>query len=286
MIRNNKESTFTIESLPANKEWDKSIAQEHVHDFKEIIFLFSGEGSFLIDDELIKLKPNTLFFIKKKQIFRIVKGIDLKGYSIKYKNEFIPSAGLTYKSTFYSKLNGYISDLKYIHFKKKGIENIKTHFYLMVNEYEEPEGAFTSKAILQHLFMGLMLKIERKAREIVIDTTEGKMGSHNRKRYTDFLNLLEENFMSNHNMEFYAEKLSLSRRKLSDLVKEFTGITAKKYLLNRVILEAKRLLAYSNKNLKEICFDLGFEYPPYFSALFKEMTGYTPNQYRKMEQQK
>ena len=38
----------------------------------------------MIDDELIDLKPNTLFFLfKKKQIFRIVKGEDLNGYSIR-----------------------------------------------------------------------------------------------------------------------------------------------------------------------------------------------------------
>ncbi len=286
MIRNNKESTFTIEPLSPSQSFEKGTKQMKGHDYKEIIFLFSGEGSLKIDDEVIKLYPNTLFFIKKNQAFRILEGIDLNGYSIKYKNEFIPSSGLTYKSTFYSKLNGYISDLKFIKFKKKGIENLKTHFNILLQEYEEPEGAFTSKAILQHLFIALILKIERKAREIVIDTTKGKMDSHNRKLYTDFLNLLEDHFMVNHNMEFYAEKLGLSRRKLSDLVKEFTGITAKKYLLNRVMLEAKRLLAYSNKSLKEICFDLGFEYPPYFSTLFKEMTGHTPNEYRKIEHQK
>ena len=286
MLRNNKESAFTIEQLTPNQSFEKGNGKMDAHDYKEIIFLFSGKGSFMIDDELIDLKPNTLFFIQKKQIFRIVKGEDLNGYSIKYKNEFIPSAGLTYKSTYYSKLNGYISDLKFIKFEKTGIENIKSHFNVLLKEYYEPEGAFTSKAIVQHLFISLILKIERKAREIVIDTTKGKIDNHNKVLYTNFLNLLEEHFMVNHNMEFYAEQLSLSRRKLSDLVKEFTGVTAKKYLLNRVMLEAKRLLAYSNKNLKEICYDLGFEYPPYFSTLFKDMTGHTPNEYRKIQQQK
>ena len=145
---------------------------------------------------------------------------------------------------------------------------------------------FTSKAIVQHLFISLILKIERKAREVVIDTTKGEINNHNKIQYTHFLNLLENNFMTNHSMDFYASQLSISRRKLSDLVKEFTGITAKRYLLDRVILEAKRLLAYSNKNLKEICYDLGFEYPAYFSTLFKDMTGHTPNEYRKIQQQK
>ncbi|WP_158839221.1 AraC family transcriptional regulator [Polaribacter sp. L3A8] len=286
MIRNNRESAFTIIPLPTDYIIDKNSKNDVTHDYKEIIFLFSGTGEFKIDDEVIKLKPNTLFFIKKNQFFKILHIKNTVGYSLKYKNEFIPSAGLNYKSSYYSKLNGYISDLKYIEFKKKGMKNLKSHFNVLLKEYYEPEEAFTSKSIVQHLFISLILKIERKARDIVIDTTKGEINNHNKILYTNFLDILEENFMTTHNMDFYADKLSLSRRKLSDLVKEFTGITAKRYLLDRVILEAKRLLAYSNKNLKEICYDLGFEYPAYFSTLFKEITGHTPNQYRKIQQQK
>ena len=286
MIRNNKESAFTIVPLPTNFTIKEEKEKTDRHDYKEIILFFSGEGEFKIDDEIINLKPNTLFFIQKNQIFKIINIKEAVGYSLKYKNEFIPSAGLNYKSSYYSKLNGYISDLKYIEFKKKGIKNLKVHFNILLKEYYEPEGAFTSKAIVQHLFISLILKIERKAREVVIDTTKGEINNHNKIQYTHFLNLLENNFMTNHSMDFYASQLSISRRKLSDLVKEFTGITAKRYLLDRVILEAKRLLAYSNKNLKEICYDLGFEYPAYFSTLFKDMTGHTPNEYRKIQQQK
>ncbi|MEP1486849.1 MAG: helix-turn-helix domain-containing protein [Algibacter sp.] len=293
MLRNNKESTFTIEPLVQTQVFEKDYEAIDSHNYKEIIFLFSGNGKLKIDDKTIDIESNTLYFIQKKQMFRILNAKNLKGYSLKYKNEFIPSAGLNYKSSFYSKLNGYISDLKYMKYKKADMDNLKSHLDVLMREYYQPEGAFTSKAILQHLFISLILKIERKARDIIIeitkyqiDITKGKSDNHNKILYTNFLDLLEENFMINHNMSFYAEELSLSRRKLSDTIKEFTGVTAKRYLLDRVILEAKRLLAYSNKSLKEICYDLGFEYPAYFSNLFKEMTGHTPNEFRKIQQKK
>ena len=284
--RNNKESTFVIEPLASNitRENHESLCKRHT--YKEIILLYSGKGEHKIDDEIIKFTPNTLYFIKIGQIHEILEGINLKGYRIKYKNEFIPSASLSYRSGFYSKFNGYVSDLKYIKFKEIGIKNLKSHFEILLQEYKEPEGAFTSKAIVQYLFISLALKIERKARDIVIKTSSVKTDNHEKMLYTKFLNLLEDNFTTIHNMEFYAKQLSLSRRKLSDLVKAYNGVTAKKYLLNRVILEAKRLLAYSNKNLKEICYDLGFENPAYFSTLFKEMTGQTPNMFRKIQHQK
>ena len=284
--RNNKESAFTITPLPKNFEKNNTSFQTQRHTYKEIILLYSGKGEHKIDDEVIKFLPNTLYFIKVGQIHTILYGEDLKGYSIKYKNEFIPTAGLTYRSGYYSKLNGYLSDLKYIKFRDIDIKNIKSHFEILLEEYNELEGAFTSKAIVQYLFISMILKIERKAREIVIQNSKIKTDNHSKNNYTKFLNLLEAHFMMQHNMEFYADKLSMPRRKLSDLVKEYNGITAKKFLLNRVILEAKRLLAYSNKNLKEICFDLGFNNPAYFSTLFKETTGKTPNMYRKIQQEK
>ncbi|MFC5047035.1 AraC family transcriptional regulator [Aquimarina hainanensis] len=284
--RNNRESTFAIEPLPSTIVRTKNEHQINKHLYKEIIFLFSGEGKHMIDDELIEFTPNTLYLINIGQVHSYIEGTNIQGYSIKYKNEFIPSSGLSYKSSFYSKLNGYIADLNYIKLAKKDVKNIRSHFQSILEEYKQPDEAFTSKAIVQYLFVSFMLKIERMAREIVIITSKTTTSNHKKTLYVKFLSLLEENFMTNHSMDFYTEKLSLSRRKLSDLVKEFSGITAKRYLLNRIILEAKRLLAYSNHNLKEICYDLGFESPAYFSTLFKEMTGKTPNEYRKMQQKK
>ena len=69
MIRNNKESAFTIVPLPTNCTIKKEKEKTDRHDYKEIILFFSGEGEFKIDDEIINLKPNTLFFIQKKPNF-------------------------------------------------------------------------------------------------------------------------------------------------------------------------------------------------------------------------
>ena len=81
-------------------------------------------------------------------------------------------------------------------------------------------------------------------------------------------------------MSYYAKQLGLSRRKLSDIVKKFHKKTAKRVHVERTMLEAKRLLAYSNMNLQQIAYHLGFEHAPYFSNRFKEEYGITPNQYR------
>ena len=51
---------------------------------------------------------------------------------------------------------------------------------------------------------------------------------------------------------------------------------------DRLVLEAKRQLAFSNRNVKEICYELGFEDPAYFSRFFRNHTGTSPHEFREI----
>jgi AraC-like DNA-binding protein len=81
-------------------------------------------------------------------------------------------------------------------------------------------------------------------------------------------------------VEYFASAMNLSPGYLSDLLKHETGKTAKEHLHIYLIEEAKNLLLNSNKNINEIAFDLGFEYPQYFNRLFKGKVGMTPLEFR------
>ncbi len=77
-----------------------------------------------------------------------------------------------------------------------------------------------------------------------------------------------------------ASMVNLSPNYLGDLLKKETGISAQEHIHNYLIETSKNLLLSSHKTVAEISFDLGFEYPQYFSRLFKKRTGQTPNEYR------
>lgn len=81
---------------------------------------------------------------------------------------------------------------------------------------------------------------------------------------------------------YLAEQVHLSPNYLSDLLKRETGMNAKDRIHHYLIEEAKNLLLNTNKTVGELAFDLGFEYPQYFSRLFKSKTGMTPLEYRSM----
>ena len=81
-------------------------------------------------------------------------------------------------------------------------------------------------------------------------------------------------------VKYCADKLNLSANYLGDLIKKETGKSAQEHIQLCLINSAKDKLFNTNKSVSEVAYELGFEYPQYFSRLFKKKTGLTPNQYR------
>ncbi|UII29122.1 helix-turn-helix domain-containing protein [Fulvivirga maritima] len=81
-------------------------------------------------------------------------------------------------------------------------------------------------------------------------------------------------------VKYMAEKLALSPKYLSDLLKQETGKTALEHIHIALVIEAKNILMGTDKTVAETAYQLGFENPPYFSRLFKKEVGVTPTEYR------
>lgn len=83
-------------------------------------------------------------------------------------------------------------------------------------------------------------------------------------------------------VKYLANKANLSPSYLSDLLKRETGLNAQDHIHYFVIEQAKNILLQTNQSVSEIAYSLGFEYPQYFSRLFKQKTGRTPIEFRNM----
>jgi AraC-like DNA-binding protein len=81
-----------------------------------------------------------------------------------------------------------------------------------------------------------------------------------------------------------ASELFMSTHYLSDLLRNLTGMNTQQHIHAYIIEQAKGLLLTTNLSVNEIAYSLGFEYPPYFSRLFKNKTGQTPREFRKMKE--
>lgn len=83
-------------------------------------------------------------------------------------------------------------------------------------------------------------------------------------------------------VKYLAENVHLSAGYLSDLLKKETGMNAQDHIHYYLIEEAKNILINTDHSVSEIAHELGFEYPQYFSKLFKRKTGKTPMEYRNL----
>lgn len=95
-----------------------------------------------------------------------------------------------------------------------------------------------------------------------------------------FIALVTEHHATHRNMAFYAEKLCLTPKYLSKLIKQASGRSAPEWIDSFVILEAKNMLKYSSVTIKEIVYKLHFPNQSVFYKFFKTHTGMTPSEYR------
>ena len=92
--------------------------------------------------------------------------------------------------------------------------------------------------------------------------------------------LVESNFKSEHSVSFYAQQLCKSPKTLSNLFAIFNQKPPSQIIQDRIIVEARRLLRYTDRSIKHITYELGFEEVSYFSNFFKKNTGVSPSDFR------
>lgn len=98
--------------------------------------------------------------------------------------------------------------------------------------------------------------------------------------FDKFMSLVLEYHVHHRSVGFYAEKLCLTPKYLSKIIKNTSGRSAPEWIDSYVILEAKNLLKYSTTPIKEIVFKLNFPNQSVFYKFFKAHTGMTPTEYR------
>ena len=99
--------------------------------------------------------------------------------------------------------------------------------------------------------------------------------------YEQFIALVSQHHNKERGMAFYADKMHITPRYLSKIIKQASGRSGPDWIDSFVVLEAKNLLKYTDKPVKEIVWQLNFSTPSVFNKFFKKHTNLTPSEYRK-----
>lgn len=249
----------------------------HVHSFYQIIWFTSGKGKHYVDFNEYEIEDNTLFFISKGQIHHFDEN-QYEGAIIHFNESFIAD-NENYVSIFL-KHNIFHSFEKEPLFKIKQTDS--KELLNIVNQMQTEMWTPNQFAhgeylkILLHLFL---IVIQRFG--IRKNCNGLSMNNPSHILFVKFRKLIEENYPQIHTVSEYAKLLNISSKSLTNCTKEISHQTPLEIINERIILEARRLLSYSEKNVNEIGFELGFEDPSYFVKFFKRYMQMLPSDYRK-----
>jgi AraC family transcriptional activator of pobA len=144
--------------------------------------------------------------------------------------------------------------------------------YTLLNAETYPAG---DDEVIRNLFRAVLLKVKQYYDEIPADR---KLTSSLVYR---FIKLLSKHYLLHREVGFYAENLSVNEKYLTQLLKRKTGKTARQFITEMVILEAKVLLNENILSVKEVAARLHFENQFHFSRFFKQYAGLSPTVYKK-----
>lgn len=137
-----------------------------------------------------------------------------------------------------------------------------------------------SAEIMYSLFRALAYRISR----VIDDRMKTRKETPSLPRHTAYFNAfieeLSHNYMQERSVGFYADRLHLTPKYLTTLLRTTTGRTATQWIDDYVVLEAKNLLKYSSMNIQEVAYYLHFPNQSFFGKYFKQHTGMTPSAYR------
>ena len=148
-------------------------------------------------------------------------------------------------------------------------------FEIFVEEFSTPDKI--QGDMLQMLLKRLIIMSTRLAKEqLIVKQLDNEQIEVIRK----FNFLVDMHYKSKRKVSDYAEMLFKSPKTLSNLFSIYNQKSPQQIILDRLALEAKRLIHFTDRQNQEIAFDLGFNDPAHFSRFFKKMTGKTPPEYR------
>ena len=270
LIHNDAPVPFVIKSMANMGIHEEGLAESpHRHNYFSIVWSLTATGKHIIDFKTYPLLPQHVFFVSPDQVHQVITDPEPTGYIILFTPEFLEKNSIR---------NDFIANLKLF---QKSDETPPLQLDAEMTETLKPFAdkmleAFNTQHEMYLETIGAYLKLFLIACNrhcSYSSNTNTQSVEVGKALVKNFRALVEKHYMNWHQVKEYADTLNITPNYLNEVIKLSINASAKDFIQNRLILEAKRLLVFTSKNAKEIGFELGFEDPSHFSKFFKSNTG-------------
>lgn len=274
MIGNKKLTKDEVENCVSSKKAISYTNQFFIISLKNIV-----SGELIYGRTKYDCRTGTLLFSAPNQTV-VAKDIVVSSESwfIAFHEDFIHGLDIRKRIKNYNFFKYNVNEA--LHLSPKEEQTIKTIFRNIATEYQNNQDEFSKEIIISHLETLLKYSDRFYKRQFL---HRKEINKSLLTRFKEVLNDYFENGQQRENgiptIEWIARQLGISHRYMSDSIKTATGKTAIEQLNLYLIEEAKNLLLVPNASISETAYHLGFEYPQYFSRLFKKKTGLSPRKY-------
>jgi AraC-like DNA-binding protein len=264
---------FSVSDL--RRRVGRELRSTHRYVFYQLLYVTRGECTHSVDFRPVHCEPGSLLVLRPGQAHNFGLDEDWDGWVVLFRPEFILSSPV-------------LPDLKLAvgldrlpeHLSLRGREmRIVTDTIARMREDAGIEAPPTEvNALLRYQLYALLLRLG-----ILCDRHVARTGVGTRamQRFRSFQALVEDNFARWHQVARYADRLGCSEKSLTRATAEAVGISPKAFIVSRIILEAKRLLAHTSLSVSSIGESLGFEETTNFAKFFKREAVCTPAEFRR-----
>ena len=246
----------------------------HKQNFYSILFFEEADGEIIIDNQKCRIDAGKVVIIHPRCISKIDINKNAKGNIICFREDFF---SLRYNDNILSQFSFFKREsIGFIRISEHNFDKWNLILNLFYSEFVHMKDE--SKKILRSYLNIILFEIERLYTPLIYF----KSKSIKKDKVTEFEKLIDIHFQTMKFPSDYARLLNVTSNYLNKLCKEETGETSGDLIRKRIMIEAKRLLIYSSNSINEIANELGFENSSYFITFFKKVTNFSPNQFRKL----
>jgi AraC-like DNA-binding protein len=258
----------------------KRSTEPHTTGFYRLSLKWGGEGTILYGRTEYDYAEGIWLFFSPNQVMAFSGVAHWTGYAILVHPQFLEQHPLARRIRQYPFFGYAVYEALHVNEREKA--TLIDLFEKFHQEYHHPEAVFSADILISYIELMLgyadrYYQRQFQTREVVSNSTLSRF----EHLMNDFFAKRQYQQLGQPKVEYFAQALNLSPSYLSDLLKEHTGKTTLTHIHDRLIEEAKLLLLSQNHSVSEVAYDLGFEYPQYFSRFFKNKTSYSPSDFQK-----